>query len=46
MTGESRGFGFVTIDDPTAADKLVGNEDLEIQGRKVRCFITPRLLTN
>eukprot|EP00128_Syssomonas_multiformis_P015378 Colp12_sorted_trinity150504_noHs@17163 len=34
-TGRSRGFGFVTFEDSQVAQKVLSEQDLEIEGRKV-----------
>jgi RNA recognition motif-containing protein len=33
--GKSRGFGFVTYEDPAVAEKVLATKDLEIDGRKI-----------
>jgi len=33
--GKSRGFGFVTYEDPVVAEKVLATKDLEIDGRKI-----------
>jgi len=33
--GKSRGFGFVTFDDPTSAEKVISEQNLTLDGRKL-----------